>query len=214
MPRTLGQVIGKRCHGSDSQNRRGGHWPPRIVRCVRRLPSARPRATLAGSAGRHCPRRHGGATLDARQFVAVELIGHHIAAAAHHSTLGHCAMHALVPLLPGHWLPGHRRHRCTCHRHGGCGGRCRRFGCGRRGHWGLRPDRCGDRKCCSDRDAIQEMLHASVLCGSSGLDNTLQKLAHPRAALADLGSETIGIVASFPRTRNSRCYVSDLTGNG
>ena len=34
------------------------------------------------------------------------------------------------------------------------------------------------------------MLHASVLCGSSGLENTLQRLAIPRATLAGLGAKT------------------------
>jgi hypothetical protein len=58
----------------------------------------------------------------------------------------------------------------------------------------LRPDRRGDRKDGSDRDAIQEMLHAFILCGSSGFDNTMKGSLNPRVALSGLAPETTRMV--------------------
>src|SRR5207302_8717073 len=79
----------------------------------------------------------------------------------------------------------HRRRRGGRRRGGGS---ALRGGGG--GHRGLRPGRGGDRQRRSDRYAIQEMLHASILCGSSGLELRCKARTTRGVALADLGAET------------------------
>src|SRR5258708_414659 len=72
----------------------------------------------------------------------------------------HLAVHLAVRLSVHHRL---LLHLLRCH---GCRSGCRSHGCGSL-RCGLRPGRYGYREGACDRDAIQEMLHASVLCGSS-----------------------------------------------
>jgi len=148
-------------------------------------------AGLAGDvAARH---RHRTAALEGGQFLGVELIRHPRLSTARHMPIlvagrGLAALwHPSGAVRPtsGGRRRGHRGHR------GGGRGRhrgsrwCTRAGRGRPRLWHslleaglagdtLGPRRCGDRKNRSDRDAIQEMLHVTVLYGNSGLDDTLQ----------------------------------------
>jgi hypothetical protein len=76
----------------------------------------------------------------------------------------------------------------------------------------LRPDRRGDRKDGSDRDATQEMLHAFILCDSSGLDNTMKGSLNPRVALSGLAPETTRMVFRSGEHTTVGCRVSDHVG--
>ena len=186
----------------------------------RRLPHSRrrgyvstaawPRAALPRPSRR---RRHRTtATLDAGQLLAVELPRHCIPCAhsAHAPLAGRVTHRPLMPLFPGHRR--HRRHWCWCRsgRRGAARNPC--SAAGRRPRGGLRRHRRGDRKSRSDRDATQEMLHASVLYGCSGLHNTLQMLAPPEGSPRGPRVGNNRVAVSFPRTRNFRRHVSDLTG--
>jgi hypothetical protein len=126
-----------------------------------------------------------GTALDAGQLLAVELVRRRVARALRPMVVHR---HTLMPL----W----------CHRGGGRGD----AGCG----WsrrGLRPRRCSDHKGRSDRDAIQENLHVTVLCGSSGVDDTLQPFALAEGGPCGPRAKNNRIVASFLRARNSRSHI-------
>jgi hypothetical protein len=138
----------------------------RRVRASRRLIAAR--YPLGGRglsiAAAEGTRRHqvtpAATALYALQLLRVQLVGHAVGS-------GHPRVSA-----PGRPMRRPLGARFGSHR-GRC--RCRRSRCttgrraGRGAHWGsrLRPDRSSDREGCGDRDAIQELLHACILCGGS-----------------------------------------------
>jgi len=162
----------------------------------------------AQGAGRHAPGRGRRSTaLNARQLLCVELAGYRIGP----GPPGHSAPRCLAvnhPLVPH--FRGHRR--CWCWRW--CRGR------GRGARWrshrgaGLRPYWRGDRKGGNDRDAIQEMLHASILCGSSGLEQYAATARRTESDPCGPRAWNNHSVASFPRIRNFECRVSDLAAAG
>ena len=187
---------------------KGAKGPLATYRCAKPLAAVISFAARLWSLQRRRRCRCRRCSLDAGEFLAVELLRRLVASAA----LGHLGHRpTLLPLLGRHRR--HRRHRsrgsCPCR--GGSGARrtgtAARFG-------PLCPDRGGDRQGRYDRYAIQEMLHASVLYGSSGFDNTLQRRAVPEGGPCGPRAGNNRLVVSFPQTRNSRCRVSDLAGRG
>jgi len=151
------------------RNRQGGQMAPLRIFVRRkqerwRSVSARPRSALPGTGIRR-PRRHRAhrrrtAAADPRQFLAVQLLGHRVAASGAHlaslAAFGRMTHRPMMPLfcrLRGCRLGGSRRRRG-----------CARGRAGR--HRGLCPGRCGDSQDGSDRNAVQEMLHAMILCVS------------------------------------------------
>ena len=151
--------------------------------------SARARTDL--SSRHRWRRRHRRRTrLDSRQLLAVELFGRRVVGAGFGSSAmpGHPMRAGAVMPASGHGL---RRGR------GARGGRCgRRRRTHRRAR--LRPCRGSDRKGRSDRDAVQEMLHASILCGSSDGKMRCKGWGQPEGGPSGRRARNNLFVAPFP----------------
>lgn len=173
-----------------------------VCRCGSSASTSGPRPFLLH---RHRTRPHrcarAAAGLNPRQLLLIELAGDVVRAgfrsaapcssapdsAVRTRAMARSAGHRLGRRHAGRWCSGSRR----AHR------RAHRRPC-------LRPDRRRDRKGRSDRDAIQQMLHASTSDQIRNGDNALRKLLFLTTARSGPPARNKFCIASFPRTSKAR----------